>query len=334
MMSLPGPTTAYERDLLARAAGHEGLAHPAELTARALQDLAAREGIDFATALLYDRLRRSSPHRDFIRRLETMPDSQPGDFALDATLVVVPGAFHLKFPHTGADGRVVRAEASRFGCRSELVPLRDLDRLAETGRQVCAWLLARPPGPVVLVSLSKGGTDIKAALARPEAADAFRQVAAWVNLCGILEGTPLANWVLARWWRRLLFRLFFWARGYPFAAVHDLPRLPGGPLDYPLPLPEHVRLISVVGFPLIGHLTNRLARRCFRRAQSLGPNDGAGIVLADVCRWPGVVYPVWGADHYLRPAGADTSGLVRRILCWLSEELRPEAAPVVAREAP
>jgi hypothetical protein len=333
-MSLPRTSTAYERDLLARAAGRAGFAHRAEVTDQVLQDLAAREGTDFATALLYDRLRRWDPHREFIRRLEAMPDPRPGDFALGATLVIVPGAFHVKFPHTGADGRVVREEAARFGCRSELVPSPDLDRLTEAGRRVCDWLLARPPGPVVLVSLSKGGSDVKAALRRPEAAEAFRRVTAWVNLCGILEGTPLANWVLARWWRRLLFRLVFRARGYPFAAVHDLPRRHGGPLDYPLPLPGHVRLISVVGFPLTGHLTNRLARRCFRRAEHLGPNDGAGIVLADVCRLPGVVYPVWGADHYLRPAGADPRALVRRLLCYLAEPRRPGAAPPAALEVP
>ena len=37
-----------------------------------------------------------------------------------------------------------------------------------------------------------------------------------------------------------------------------------------------------------------------RQIGELGPNDGA-ILLYDTLRAPGVVYPVRGADHYMRP---------------------------------
>ena len=40
---------------------------------------------------------------------------------------------------------------------------------------------------------------------------------------------------------------------------------------------------------------------------------------ADVCQLPGFVYPVWGADHYLRPAGVDIRGLAARILHYLCD---------------
>jgi hypothetical protein len=303
--------TAYERTLLGRAAAH---VHD-DLTVDGARGLAAREGIDFATAVLYDRVRRSQVHGDFIRRLES-PEMPAGQ--LDATVVIVPGAFYKEFPHTGADGRLLREEAAQFGCRSELIPLPSFGPLAESASLITAWLDARPDEPVILVSLSKGGADVKTALAQPGGPRAFRNVVAWINLCGLLEGTPLAGWVLGNRLRSCWFRLLFWFRGYPFAAIRDLVRAPGGPLDFDLVVPPHVRLISVVGFPLRCHLTNRLARRCHRRVAPLGPNDGAGIVLADVFRWPGLVYPVWGADHYMRPAGADVRLIARRILGWLA----------------
>jgi hypothetical protein len=81
-----------------------------------------------------------------------------------------------------------------------------------------------------------------------------------------------------------------------------------------------------VGFPLAQHLTNALARRCYRRVRHLGPNDGAGILLGDVCRLPGHVYPVWGADHYLRPRGRDLRDLARGIFLYLHEELGESGA--------
>jgi hypothetical protein len=56
-------------------------------------------------------------------------------------------------------------------------------------------------------------------------------------------------------------------------------------------------------------------------------------VLADACRLPGLLYPVWGADHYMRPAGTDVRGIIRRILHYLREELAaPASLPVGAGE--
>jgi hypothetical protein len=144
---------------------------------------------------------------------------------------------------------VLREEAARCGCPSELIPLPSFGPLAETARLITDWLDAREDAPVILVSLSKGGSDVKAALARPGAARAFRNVVAWVNLCGLLNGTPLAEWVLGSRLRALWFRLLLWFRGFPFATIHDLVRAPGGPLDFPLSLPAHVRLLTVVCAP-------------------------------------------------------------------------------------
>jgi hypothetical protein len=43
--------------------------------------------------------------------------------------------------------------------------------------------------------------------------------------------------------------------------------------------------------------------------------------LADVCALPGLIYPLWGADHYLRPQ-ADVRELVLAVLQYLGEETR------------
>jgi hypothetical protein len=90
-------------------------------------------------------------------------------------------------------------------------------------------------------------------------------------------------------------------------------------LDFELSLPAHVQLISVVGFPLREHLTRTIARRCHRRLTPLGPNDG-GLVLADVCKLPGLIYPMWGADHYLQPK-TDVRVLIAAILQYLAETI-------------
>jgi hypothetical protein len=308
-----------ESRLLDRAAHRTGCGPKVPLAGAVLTELVKREGIDFATAVLYERLMRSTQLVPFLEKVQNLP---PVEAAPSTVLVaIVPGAFHVEFPHTGADGRLVRDEAEQFGWDTELVPFPSLGSLAGNAQILTDWLLDRQERSIVLVSLSKGGADVKTALSRPEADCAFRHVKAWVNLSGLLNGTPLVNWIFASRFRTAWFRFLFWMRGYDFGVVPELAYGPGTPLGGELSAPPHMRVIHVVGFPLKRHLSNRLARRCFRRVRHLGPNDGAGILLSDVCRLPGLVYPVWGADHYLRPAGTDARLVARRILHYVAHEL-------------
>src|SRR5262249_4879834 len=119
--------------------------------------------------------------------------------------------------------------------------------------------------------------------------------------------------------RAVALRLYSRLRGQSPAVLHDLRYRCSGPLSRPLCLPPRTRLISVVGFPLRRHFTRGAARRCHGRLADLGPNDGA-LVLTAVCPLPGLVYPVWGADHYLQPKGG-AGTLVRGILRYLNETL-------------
>jgi hypothetical protein len=285
-----------------------------------LRDLAAREGIDAATEGLYHRVLESPVHGPFIRRVDQLRDelARPG-WDCGAMLAVVPGLSYRENPRSGADGRFVREEAGRLGCPTCLVPLASGGMVRENARLLCDWLIGQPGRPLILVSLSKGGADVKMALAEPDADQAFRHVVAWVSLCGTLDGTPIAGWLLSRSPRPLAIRLYCRLRGRSTAALHDLRYRSGGPLDRPLRLPPWIRLISVVGFPLRRHFKRGVDRRCHSRLAGLGPNDGA-LALADVCALPGLLYPVWGADHYLQPeGGADV--LVRGILRYLEETL-------------
>ncbi|HMC67132.1 MAG TPA: hypothetical protein VKI65_19510 [Gemmataceae bacterium] len=309
-----------DRRLLVRAALWSSHLHLADLTVDAVRSISRHQGIDFATALLYDRLLRSPEHGSFIQRLESLPGTANPARPLVATVVIVPGAFYVEFPHTGADGRLLREVAAQFGCRSELIPIASFGSLAANARTICEWLTARVEEPVILVSLSKGGADMKTALAQPDGPQAFRNVVAWINLCGLVNGSPLVDWLMRQRLRRLWYRLLFWLRGYDFQVIPEMACGPGNPLDFSLQLPAHMRLISVVGFPLARHMSNSLARRCFRRLQDLGPNDGAGILLAEVCRLPGLLYPVWGADHYMRPAWGDVRTVAIRIMHYLCED--------------
>jgi hypothetical protein len=325
---------AKDLDLLDRVAAWPGIDSWSELTQPVLARLAAKQGLDFATALLYDRLRRSDRHGPFIRRVNALVANSPCfPRQLDLLLAVAPGAFYQELPGTGGDGRKLREAVAAYGCRTAVIPTRSMGTVAENGRIIRDWLGQRSGERILLASLSKGAADIKAALAPPGSEAAFAPVVAWLNVSGLPNGSPLANWLFERRLTTLFYQAAFWWKGLDFAVVRQMAWGPGSVLDFPWRLPAHLQLITVVGFPLRRHLCTASLRRYHRRLAPRGPSDGLAL-LADACALSGLVYPVWGVDHYLRPSW-DIGRLVAALAFhvaemldhWTAREGGPESSP-------
>lgn len=312
---------ARERELRDKAGSWSEDLRVEDLTCERLREIGARHGVDFATTLLYDRVASSAKHGPFIRQIGALPRSGGMQRRFDdVTFAVAPGAFYRELPHIGADGRLLRAVAAELGCRTALVPVPSTGGLVSNARTIRDWLLRQPDRPIILASLSKGGADVRLAMAGPDGGEAFRNVAAWINICGMLSGTPLVPALLERRFRTGLVRLLFWWRGFDFQMVRDLDPRPHGLLAGELAIPDHLRLVNIVGFPLMHHMRNGRSRMWRRMLDPLGPNDGA-VLLRDVCSLPGLLYPVVGADHYLQPDGFDLRALATAVLQHLGREL-------------
>lgn len=291
-----------------------------DLSHETLIQLTRDEGMDFAVALLYTRLLRVPRNGAFAEKVRTARHQPRTISRKGVTLAFCPGAYYRQITRNGADGRVFREAAEPYVREALLVPTGSSATVAENGAFICDWLLQRPASePIVLASLSKGSSDIKAALSHPRAAAAFQNVHGWINVSGTLNGLPIFNWLLRRPLLTAGFRLLFWSRGLDFRVVPNLRWGKGEALDFPLQLPDGVNMLTVVGFPLERHFGHPLLRKNRRRMLPWGPNDGL-MLLWDACQLPGVVYPVWGADHFLRPGG-DSRRLANELAGIVVEEL-------------
>jgi len=278
------------------------------------------DGLDVATERLYRSVCASPRHRVFIDTIEELmaePSLPPPP--RDLKLVIVPAAFYRQNPRSGADGRVVRAQAERLGWQVETIPLASDGSTPVNAMLISDWLTAQRGSRLVLVSLSKGGSDLKVALSLPGADRAFQSVVCWLNLSGILSGTPLSEWLLSWQVEAAFSRLYYSMRGASVEFVRDLRRERGSPLDFDLRLPRNLQLINVAGFPQRRHMTSGLGRRCYDRVSPYGPNDGV-IVLSDVCALPGLIYPIWGADHLMR-SGANMDELMSALLRYVAHQV-------------
>lgn len=278
-------------------------------------------GVESATALWYDRIRSTEPHRAFIAGVEAV-DVDAALPPTSARVLVAPAAFWREYPQFGADGAAVLAEARALGIGAELIPTRSTGGVSENARIIREALAREADGSVILVSLSKGGADVRVAL--EDGGEARRKVRAWINVCGLVHGTALVDALLAaRWWRRLAVRAFLARWGAGFELIRELTHAPGSPLATRTTAPDGVYVVNVVACPLSIHVTGSIAKR-HRQLAALGPNDGSTL-LDDAIVDGGVIYPVWGADHYFRTP--DAPALIRRILLHLGTTGHLPAAP-------
>jgi hypothetical protein len=302
--------TAEDRYLFARVAAWNPSETFAHLSVEKLSAIASSHGLEFATAVLHDRACRAPRHAAFRTRVFAAPKVTA---SLVEIIGIVPGAFHGQHKHTGADGVRIAGIVQGLAPQIEILPVQSFGPLDENARIILDWLEARRGRRIALTSLSKGGADLKRALASPRSAEAFASVSAWVNFSGIVEGTPLVSWLRDRPLRSAALSLLMRFQGNRSAVIDELRRGPNSPLANWPKLPSHLHVVHVNGYPLERHLRHKWAPRGYARLASLGPNDGGGILLGDLPKLPGLVCPIWGADHYLQPSW-DITPLLRAIV--------------------
>lgn len=304
-----------------------------DVSAEYLQTLSQQHGIELATAWWCSAIRSAAEHQELLRAVEG--SSEPATSAPSTetpTILLIRGAFYGEHYHTGADGERFVKIATQIGWPVEVVQIESFGRLETNASIILDHLQQTRASRIVLVSLSKGSADIATAMKDPRAGAAMERVCGWVSLSGTITGTPLVKWLRSHLLRTIGVHLLLWSRGQRFAVVDQL-RHGNGPLARTPVLPSHIRTIHVIGFPTRGHLRHPWASRGYERVAPLGPTDGGGILLSDLARWPGFVYPVWGADHYLQPDW-DFEPLIRNILLHAARcDAQPNAIPTIKSTA-
>jgi len=273
-----------------------------------LRELASRD-IDAATALLDAVLRAQPDNAALIEAVDAWsPEARTP--ALPYTLLIAPAAGYREAPEYGGDGRVAREVATRLGMPNEVIPLESLGSIRTNAGLIREALGGREERSVILVSISKGGAETRVALS--EEGPWRRAVAGWLNVGGLLRGTPLVDYRAGNRVGYLVGRALMLLKGVPRVFLEDL--------GYESPLlraqdgsPPGVPTVNLVGLPLGAHLQGRLASR-HRTLARFGPNDGYVPTLDALI--PGApTYPLWGASHYF-----DTAELPRvlsGITAWL-----------------
>ncbi len=295
------------------------------ISREASADLAA---LLLAEALLEDEA-SATLRRLYAEELHAAARGHVGPFdASGYTLLFAPGWLYRSHPENGAGFERQLALAAHMGIGAERIETDENASVEHNARAIADEIRRRRETgrKYVLVSASKSGPEVALALATLSQEEAGH-IAAWINIAGVLGGSPLvdAGLVAPRCWAALA--LFGWRR-WGLDGMKSMSTLVRRGRLGEIRIPEHVLVVNHVPLPLSGQLSRR-ARGGYGDMRSLGPNDGLALTLDEI--FPGGATLVeMGLDHYMSAPDIDrrTEALTRAVLRHIAER-----SAVHAREA-
>ncbi len=202
-----------------------------------LQHLSKRYSPDFATLVFAEYTSTQPANRRaqdaYLRELDAVRRTGEANALADlpeasAYLVLfAPGWLYRSHPESGADLAAERDLLSRAGIESRLIGTEE-SASVESNAEVMADAIRshrHSERKLILVSVSKSGPEVALALGKLLQPEESARVEAWINIGGVIRGTPLADAALA-FPRRLVARLLVWINGWDFAAVESMATVP------------------------------------------------------------------------------------------------------------
>jgi hypothetical protein len=231
---------------------------------------------------------------------------RPGAFPY--SVLFAPAWLYRSHPENGGDFARQRRLLDRLGIVNRLVASVEGASVEDNAETIAAAVreAAGEGRGLILVSTSKSGPEVALALSRLMTPAEAAGVVGWLNVGGVLRGTPLADAALrppASW----LTRAFFWLRGHDLVGLVSMSTGPSRERLQGARLPDSIAVVNLVAVPLSGSVGLKL-RWSYEILREDGPNDGA-VLLADAI-WPGGVNLVaLGADHFFASLQEDAYGL-------------------------
>lgn len=266
-----------------------------------LAHLTASHSVDYASSILTDLLRSDPVNRradSLFRALLERPLAEGrAEFQDSFVVLFVPGWVYRSNPESGADFARQRALLTEMKIDHHLLQISESGTIEENGAFVAGEIRRRRADAkrIILVSASSGGASVLHALGVLLSVEETAQVAAWVNIGGLLKGSALADFAVLE--PDCFFtRLIVWLRGWRYESIESMVTAVSRERFNRAHLPQGVFYLNYIGIPLSGRVTDR-ARDGYERLRMFGPNDGLTLITdALIPGAPTIVEP--DRDHF------------------------------------
>ncbi len=277
------------------------------LDSDSLRELTQEFSPDFATLYFVSRVYQDPRNRKaqdaFHAQVATLRAKGPKEVSRIAKrfapylIAFVPGYAYKKDPATGADFAQQRRLMTEAGFKNVLIETDELATVDKNAQIIASEILrlSEEHHRIILVSTSKGGTEVALAIGKLLPPERLEGVKAWMSIGGLLRGTPSADQAL-QWPRSWLVRTAFFFTGHRGEIIEDLNTKKRREVFAQLEFSGDILTLQYVGAPLSGQIAEYVQGR-YDDLKNLGPNDGLTL-LADELVEGGIVITDIGLDHY------------------------------------
>jgi uncharacterized protein YkvS len=290
------------------------------LDTKTLSELKASYSTDVATLYFVQRAYQNKANQvaqDLYSAYFDQQKSSINDIELknlkEYCVVFVPGLAYKEDTTTGADFARQRRLLTSYGISNDLIEVGEWDLADDNANKIATYLklLSEKYDKIMVVSASKGGLETGIALGKILKPEETKSIKAWINVGGILRGSPIAdNYLCAPkcWFAGLM----LWTKGKKMNIVEDMSYKKRKESFSALKFPENIKIINFVGAPLATKIEKEIKSR-YCSMIAMGPNDGL-TPIADEVTDNGIIVSEIGLDHYFRDANIDKKTLALALM--------------------
>lgn len=285
------------------------------LTTETLSEIKEKYSTDVATFYFVQRAYQNESNKiaqdlyaTYFEKQSTNNVTQELQILKEYFIVFVPGLAYKQNTTTGADFARQRRLLTSNGIPNELIEIGEWDLVDDNAVTIANYLknLSTKHENIIIVSASKGGLETSIALGKVLKAEETKSIKAWINVGGILRGSPIAdNYLKApkKWFAKFM----LWTKGKKMDIVEDMSYEKRKVSFNELKFPENIKIINFVGAPLATKIDKEIKSR-YCSMISFGPNDGL-TPLADEVTDNGIIISEIGLDHYFKDTDIDKKTL-------------------------
>jgi hypothetical protein len=290
------------------------------LDTKTLSEIKANYSTDVATLFFVQRAYQNKENQlaqdlysTYFEQQKTTINSSELKNLQEYCIVFVPGLAYKEDTTTGADFARQRKLLSSYGITNELIEVGEWDLADDNAYKIATYLklLSEKYDKIMVVSASKGGLETSIALGKILKPEETKSIKAWVNVGGILRGSPIAdNYLCAPkcWFAGLM----LWTKGKKMNIVEDMSYKKRKESFSALKFHENIKIINFVGAPLATKIDKEIKSR-YCSMIAMGPNDGL-TPIADEVTDNGIIVSEIGLDHYFRDTNIDKKTLALALM--------------------